>query len=118
MKAAVVCLGFALLASGNAAAECKRPPIRYFLNGDSVSVPLTVAPGESCSVHWRVGGGAAIESATLVSKPRSGQATVTPSTLQYVAKAAAGADAFAIQICGTLRQGKGCSTLQVSVTSH
>jgi hypothetical protein len=106
-----------VLGSEAALAECRRPPIRYLLRGNTVAVPLGVLPGTTCMVSWRVGGGAAIESATLISKPRNGQATVSPSTLQYVSKAgAASSDAFGIQICGTNRQGKGCSTLQVTVS--
>jgi hypothetical protein len=104
------------LGSPAALAACHQQPIRYFLQGDTVQVALRVAPGETCTVDWSAGG-TAVERATLLSKPRNGQATVSPSALRYAAGAGAmPGDAFGIQLCGTGRSGRGCSTLQVNVS--
>ena len=106
-----------ILISSAAAAECRSSPVRYLLRGDSVAVSLSGLKGEACNASWRVGGAASIASADLADRPKNGQATVTSSNVKYTPKAGfAGTDAFSVKLCGSNRQGQGCSTLQFTVS--
>jgi hypothetical protein len=117
--AAAAALAF-LAYSADASAKCSTDRYRFAVEkNDIAGVTMKGSPGDHCNTSFRSSPESTLKltSATVTSPAKNGEASASTSGMTYVPKTGfSGTDAFTVKVCGENKAGKGCSTLNVSVT--
>ena len=101
-----------------ALAECQLSRVKFFPEQNDTINATATTNGAACVHSYYAGSSFSYTSSAIVSAPSHGSLTQSgTANFRYVpAKGFHGADAYALKVCGTSRQGTGCSTLKYAVT--
>jgi hypothetical protein len=104
---------FILSVSSASSAPCQTLGGQFFVDQNDSVAFSTTTNSAGCDHVYRAGGTLALESATIVSRPKNGNLTQSGAlSFTYKPKSGfVGTDTYVVRVCGSNRSGKGCSTL-------
>jgi len=107
----------ALLSASPASANCRTAPFRFQFGQAEPTRAAVEADRAGCSHRYRAGGRSIFTSAAIVRSPRHGTLTQRES-FNFLYKPSvgfAGADGYAVKICGQGLAGSGCAVIDYAV---